>query len=66
MDYKVSNDFIQSYCEHNMIYNIGRFAQFQPNLRAEHSLKRIEQIWQLFQESVPEDARKTSLLGKQE
>lgn len=51
-DYKVSNNFIQSYCEHNNIYNVGRFAQFVPNLRAEHSLERMEELWQLCLEDA--------------
>ncbi len=43
-DYKVSNDFIQSHCEHYGIYNIGRFSEWKPNLRLEHSFKRIEDL----------------------
>ena len=44
-DYNISNSFIQSFCEHNQIYNIGRFAQWKPWMRVEHSLHRIKDLF---------------------
>ena len=43
-DYNVSNKAIQGICEDNMIFNIGRFAQWVPNLRVEHSYHRMCEI----------------------
>jgi protoporphyrinogen oxidase len=45
-DYERSNYFIQNFLEHHNFYNIGRFAEWKPNLRIEHSLQRINKIYE--------------------
>ena len=44
MEYGASNSVLQNYLEHNSVYNIGRFAQWLPHMRVEHSLTRANEI----------------------
>lgn len=43
-DYDMYNGILQTWLEHNKIYNVGRFAQWQPHIRVEHSLMRIQEL----------------------
>lgn len=44
-DYSASNDFIQSHLQRYGVYNVGRFSQWVPNMRIEHSLDRINKLY---------------------
>ena len=44
-DYKLYNSFIHSYLEDNGIFCLGRFAEWVPWKRVEHSLDRMKQIF---------------------
>jgi protoporphyrinogen oxidase len=43
-DYKQCNDFIQAWMNHRKIYNIGRFAEWLPWMRVEHSYEHFHQL----------------------
>lgn len=43
-EYDMYNTILQTFLERRRIYNVGRFSMWQPNLRVEHSLARIDEI----------------------
>jgi len=43
-DYECNNIFIQHYLQHHGIYNVGRFAEWKPNLRVEDSVIRARKL----------------------
>lgn len=43
-DYELSNALIQVFLEHHNIYNVGRFAEWKPNLRVEHTVARMKEL----------------------
>ena len=42
------NNIIQSWLEQNDIFTIGRFAQWKPEMRIEHSIMRAKQLMEKF------------------
>lgn len=44
-DYKQCNDFIQAWMNHRKIYNIGRFAEWLPWMRIEHSYENCDKLF---------------------
>lgn len=44
-EYEMNNSIIQSYLEEKDVFNIGRFSQWKPDMRVEHSLERIKEWW---------------------
>jgi protoporphyrinogen oxidase len=44
-EYECNNIFIQKYLEHYGIYNVGRFAEWKPNLRVEDAVRRIRKLY---------------------
>ena len=47
-DYDMYNSIIQTFLEHHNIFNIGRFAQWKPHMRVEHSLRRVYDLLNNF------------------
>lgn len=45
-EYAANNSFLQGYLEHYNIFSVGRFSEWKPNLRVEHSVERMSELHQ--------------------
>ena len=43
-EYSMYNNILQTYLEHQQIYNVGRFSQWLPHMRVEHSYQRSMEL----------------------
>lgn len=43
-EYENNNSFLQGWLNHHDIYSIGRFAEWRPNLRVEHTIGRMTKL----------------------
>jgi hypothetical protein len=47
-DYDMYNSILQTHLEHIDVFNIGRFAQWLPHMRVEHSLSKAKQLGEIL------------------